>query len=340
MLKTLLRFYELTGDPTYLNKAHLTAQWLLTWQYAWNVPLEANSRLEAQDFKTKGCIASSVEINAIRPAYGTSYALEKLANYLSDAVLQQRADLVSRASRQMTATPSDPLDMSSALVGAQETYWYHTSFSEDNNAPNGGSSGLCYGITIAEAYLGTNVSLDDGGDGPDNGDDDDGGRNSDNNGGGDSGGGGGGSNGDGDASADDISLIVTVNLENDTNLRANTKKEIYVTVTDTQGIPLEQALVTITLNNNYTLNCEEVEPSSYKAVLDASQLEAGEYLVTVTVEKAGYRTAEHQYNLTVKPGLNLAAISFSARISAISGLGIILTIIGKRKLFDDITLEL
>jgi hypothetical protein len=338
MLKTLLRFYELTDDPTYLNKAHLTGQWLLTWQYAWNVPLTANSRLEAQNFQTKGSIASSVELNAIRPAYGTSYALEKLATYLSDAELHHRAELVGHASTQMTATPSDPLGMSSALVGAQETYWYHASFSEDSNTPNGGSSGLCYGITIAEAYLGTNVSLANGGDDSDNGGDDPGDGDGSN--GGDDGGGGSDGDGDGDTSTEATPLIVTVTLENDTQLRANTNKEIYVTVTDDQGTPIEQAQVTITLNTNYTLNCEEVEPGSYKAVLDTSQVAVGEYLVIITVEKTGYRTTEHHYTLTVTPGLNLAAVSFSARIGAISGIGIILTIIGKRKLFDDITLEL
>jgi hypothetical protein len=240
----------------------------------------------------------------------------------------------------MTATPSDPLEISDDLIGSQETYWYHASFTEDSNISNGGSSGLCYGITIAEVYLETNVSLDNnGGDDPSNGggNGDDGSSNDGSDSGGDDGGGSGGS----DASTDAAVLIVTVTLDNNTRLRANTKKEIYVTVTDDQGAPIEQALVTISLNTiNYTLRCEEVEPGSYKAVLETSQVAAGDYIVTVTVEKTGYHTAEQQYTVTVTPGLNLAAISFSARIGAISGISIILTLIGKRKLFDDITLEL
>ena len=135
-------------------------------------------------------------------------------------------------------------------------------------------------------------------------------------------------------------LNFTVNLENDTTLRTNSKQEIYVTVTDNQGTPVENAQVTITLNNNYTLICEEIEPGSYKTVLDTSELDIGDYLIIITVEKSGYRSAEQQYHLTIKQGLNLALVSFSARISAVSGIGILLAIIGKRKLLDDITVEL
>ncbi|NIO61512.1 MAG: hypothetical protein GTO35_02575, partial [Gammaproteobacteria bacterium] len=145
MLKTLLRFYELTSNNLYLTKANLTAEWLLTWQYAWNVPLSGASRLGGQNFKTKGALAASVEVNALRPAYGTAYTLEKLAHYLSDVELQTRADIVRSASTQMIATQTDPLDMANELTGAQETYWYHATFTEDSNSPNGGSSGLSYG---------------------------------------------------------------------------------------------------------------------------------------------------------------------------------------------------
>jgi len=331
MLKTLLRCYELTDNTTYLTKANLTAEWLLTWQYAWNVPLLGSSRLGGQTFKSKGTLATSVELNALRPAYGTSYSLEKLAVYLSDAALQSRADLVQAASTQMIATETEPLGMSSELVGAQETYWYHATFTEDANSPNGGTSGLCYGITIADAYLGTNVSFEtNGNDNPNEGDED----------GGDGGNGGSNDNDEGSSSTDATPLNVSVNLENDTTLRTNTKQEIYVTITDNQGTPVENAQVTIILNDNHTLACEEIEPGNYKALLDTSELTAGEYIVTITVKKSGYRSAEQQYHLTIKQGLNLALVSYSARISAVSGIGILLAIIGKRKLLDDITVEL
>jgi hypothetical protein len=332
MLKTLLRFYELTDNSLYLTKANLTAEWLLTWQYAWNVPLASGSRLGDQNFKTKGVFATSVELNALRPAYGSSYALQNLASYLSDPELQNRADLVSAASRQMIATSSDTLGMSSNFIGAQETYWYHASFTEDTNSPEGGSSGLCYGITIADAYMGTNISIEiNDTDDPQDG-------NGGSSGGGDSGdadnGGGGGS------STETASLVVTVSLENNTRLSNNAQREILVKVTDEQGFPIEQAQVTITLNSNYTLNCEEVEPGSYLAVLDTSGLIPGEYVITITVEKSGYQTSQIEHSLTITQGLNLTAISLTARIGAISGIGLLLALIGKRKLFDDITLEL
>ncbi len=330
MLKGLLRFYELTDNTLYLTKANLTAEWLITWQYAWNVPFTGSSRLGDHNFKTKGAFATSVELNALRPAYGSSYALQKLANYLSDVELQNRADLVNAASRQMVATSSDTLGMSNALIGAQETYWYHASFTEDANSPQGGSSGLCYGITIADAYIGTNISLETKD--TDNPRDGDGGSNGSS--GNDDNGGGNGS------STETASLLVTVNLENNIQLNSNTKKEIIVTINDDQGAPIEQAHVTITLNTNYTLECQEVEPGIYKAVLDTSELTPGEYLLTVTVEKSGYQTSQLEYNLTVVKGLNLATVSLGVRISAVSCIGLILTVIGKRKLFDDITLDL
>jgi hypothetical protein len=332
LLKTLLRFYELTDNSLYLSKANLTAEWLLTWQYAWNIPLASSSRLGDQNFRTKGAFATSVELNALRQAYGSSYALQKLASYLSDPELQNRADSLSAASRQMIATSSDTLGMSNDLIGAQETYWYHASFTEDSNAPQGGSSGLCYGITIADAYVGTNISIetnntDDPKDG--NGGSKDGGGSGDDN-----------NSGGGGSSTETASLLVTVDLENNTRLSNNDKREILVKVTDEQGVPIEQAYVTITLNSNYTLNCDEVEPGIYKAVLDTSGLIPGEYVITISVEKSGYQTSQIMHNLIIKKGLNLTFISLTARIGAISGIGMLLALIGKRKLFDDITLEL
>jgi hypothetical protein len=142
------------------------------------------------------------------------------------------------------------------------------------------------------------------------------------------------------AAAMRASLLVTVNLENNTRLSNNAQREILVKVTDEQGVPIDQAYVTITLNSNYTLNCDEVEPGIYKAVLDTSGLIPGEYVITFTVEKSGYKTSQVMYNLIIKEGLNLTFISLTARIGAISGIGMLLTLIGKRKLFDDITLEL
>jgi hypothetical protein len=234
----------------------------------------------------------------------------------------------------MVATSSDTLGMSSDLIGAQETYWYHVSFTEDSNSPDGGSSGLCYGITIADAYMGTNISIETN-------DTDD---PKDGSGGSDEGGGSGGTDdgggGGGDSSTETAVLLVTINLENDTSINSNTKKEIFITVNDDQGVPIEKAHVTITLNSNYTLNCEEVEPGSYIAVLDTSGLIPGEYILIVTVEKSGYLTSQLEYNLTVTQGLNLATISLAVRVSAVSGIGLMLAVIGKRKLFDDITLDL
>jgi hypothetical protein len=75
-------------------------------------------------------------------------------------------------------------------------------------------------------------------------------------------------------------------------------------------------------------------------VLDTSGLIPGEYILIVTVEKSGYLTSQLEYNLTVTQGLNLATISLAVRVSAVSGIGLMLAVIGKRKLFDDITLDL
>ncbi len=334
MLKTLIRFYELTSNTVYLTKANLTAEWLLTWQYAWNVPLTSGSRLGDQNFKTKGALATSVELNALRPAYGISYALEKLASYLSNSEFQNRADLVSAASKQMIATSSDTLGMSNDLIGAQETYWYHASFTEDSNAPQGGSSGLSYGITIADAYMGTNISVET------NDTDESNGGNGGSNEGGGSGDNAGDDGGGSDSSTEAESMLVTIDLENNTRLSNNAQRVILVKVTDEQGVPIEQAHVTMMLNSNYTLNCEEVEPGIYKAVLDTSSLLPGEYAITFTVEKSGYQTSQIVYNLIVKKGLNLTFISLTARICAIGGIGTLLALIGKRKLFDDITFDL
>jgi hypothetical protein len=332
MLKTLLRFYELTDNTFYLTKANLTAEWLLTWQYAWNVPLASGSRLSDQNFKTKGAFATSVELNTLRPAYGISYALQELASKLSDTELQNRADLANIASRQMIATSSDTLGMSSNLIGAQETYWYHAGFTEDSNAPQGGSSGLCYGITIADVYIETNISIATNGT-----DEPNGGNGGSNEGGGSGDDGNGGGSG---STTETALLIVTVDLENNTRLSNNAQREILVKVTDEQGVPIEQAHVTITLNSNYTLNCEEIELGIYKAVLDTSDLIPGEYVITFTVEKSGYQSSQIIHNLTIKKGLDLTYISLTARIGAVSGIGMLLVLIGKRKLFDDITLDL
>jgi len=75
-------------------------------------------------------------------------------------------------------------------------------------------------------------------------------------------------------------------------------------------------------------------------VLDTSGLIPGEYAITFTVEKSGYQTSQIVHNLIIKKGLDLTFISLTARIGTISGIGMLLALIGKRKLFDDITLEL
>jgi hypothetical protein len=327
-LKALVRCYELTGDSLYLTKAQLTAEWLLSWQYAWNVPFADTSRLGAQHFRTKGILATSVELNALRLAYGSAYILEEVATYLANEELHTRAELVLSASKQMIATATVPLGMNGSLVGSQESYWYHTAFTEDNNAPQGGSSNLCYGINIAEAYVGTNVSIEpnsSGGNSEIN--DDDGGGNND--------GGGGGDSTTGSAQG----LNISVNVDNGTIFQKNDNNVIYVNVTDDRGIPVKQAHVTVSIGN-YTFTCEENEPGLYKAVLDTSELAAGEYILTITVEKSGYLTAAHHYKVTVKEGLNLAFISFTARLIALGGIMTFFTILGKRTLIDDITLEL
>ncbi|MFX1465807.1 MAG: hypothetical protein ACFFA5_04985, partial [Promethearchaeota archaeon] len=149
-----------------------------------------------------------------------------------------------------------------------------------------------------------------------------------------------GDNSGGDSSAETAALIVTISLENGTRFNSNSKKEIFVTVSNDQGAPIEQAHVTITLNTNNTLECQEIEPGIYKTILITSELTPGEYLLIVKVEKSGYRTSQLEYNLTVVKGLNFTTISLGVRIGAVSGIGLMLTIIGKRKLFDDITLDL
>jgi hypothetical protein len=134
-LELLMALHDLTGDQRYLDRALVTADWLLTWVYHWNPVQDRGSSLRERGFSAIGWPGVSVQ-NHHLDVFFPSYDLWRLGRLTGERRLQHWGRTITSAMGQGICTA--PGEWEFDVVGEQAeafyvTNWQHRGFSNTWN---------------------------------------------------------------------------------------------------------------------------------------------------------------------------------------------------------------
>ncbi|MFA5077858.1 MAG: hypothetical protein WC541_00055 [Dehalococcoidia bacterium] len=129
LLRAFLDLFERSRDEFYLKYARLSAGFILSWMYTYNVPFDAHSSLGRRDFKTLGMTSVSVAHHHL-DFYGLSIAFDFLRLWRATG-----EDLWDRCARdmigacgQLISNPRDLLGKGKDFLGWQPEQLNHTNW--------------------------------------------------------------------------------------------------------------------------------------------------------------------------------------------------------------------
>jgi hypothetical protein len=124
-LELLLTMHEVTGDEEYLQRALVTADWLLTWVYHWNPVQDRGASLRERGFSAIGWPGVSVQ-NHHLDVFFPSFDLWRLGALTGDERLQAWAWTIVSAMGQGICTA--PGEWEFDVVGEQAEAFYVTTW--------------------------------------------------------------------------------------------------------------------------------------------------------------------------------------------------------------------
>jgi hypothetical protein len=160
-MRSLLKVYEATRNPVYLEGAVKAAKVLASWVYLWNVPFPAGSLLAACRFKTTGWAvcdvipAGSYLDNEFLEFTGD---LVKVAEHSGERGLFDIAEIVAFGMQHALSTPEEMMGYVAPGIqceGIMTAYWMSdpdvTGFSGAVNKSKGDDNDTCNGLTNGQA---------------------------------------------------------------------------------------------------------------------------------------------------------------------------------------------
>jgi hypothetical protein len=164
-MRSLLKVYEATQNPFYLEGAVKAAKVLASWVYLWNVPFPAGSLLATCRFKTTGWAGCDV-------IPGGSYLdnefleftgdLVKVAEHSGERGLFDIAEIVAFGMQHALSTPAEMMGYVAPGIqceGIMTAYWMSdpdvTGFSGAVNKSKGDDNDTCNGLTNGQAAYAT-----------------------------------------------------------------------------------------------------------------------------------------------------------------------------------------
>lgn len=124
-LELLMALHDLTGDGEYLQRALVTADWLLTWVYHWNPVQDRGASLRERGFSAIGWPGVSVQ-NHHLDVFFPSYDMWRLGRLTGDERLQHWGRNVTSAMGQGICTA--PGEWEFDVVGEQAEAFYVTNW--------------------------------------------------------------------------------------------------------------------------------------------------------------------------------------------------------------------
>lgn len=127
LLKAFLDLYERSHDELYLKYAELSAGFILSWIYTYNVTFNPKSPAGKRSFKTRGMTSVSVAHHHL-DFYGLfiAYDFLRLREATGNDLWKKCALIMIGACSQLIASPNDRLGKSSDFIGWQPEQVNHT----------------------------------------------------------------------------------------------------------------------------------------------------------------------------------------------------------------------
>ncbi|TDE88521.1 hypothetical protein EXU48_22575 [Occultella glacieicola] len=123
----LMTLYDQTGDGTYLERARVVAEWLLTWVYHWNPRFDRGAPLREAGFNAIGWPGVSVQ-NHHLDVFFPSFDLWRLGRLTGDAWLQRWARTIMATMGQGVCTT--PGEWGFDVVGEQAEAFFVTNWQD------------------------------------------------------------------------------------------------------------------------------------------------------------------------------------------------------------------
>lgn len=135
LLKSSLKFYELTGEKEYLKQAELVSYYLATWQWHYSTPFPKNTPLNELNYDIFGGTSVSVQHHHIDP-YALVFMLDwfKLAELTRKDIWRQRAVAVWANASMGVSDGNLVVNGAPRPVGSQDEGFYHTYWGAPNES--------------------------------------------------------------------------------------------------------------------------------------------------------------------------------------------------------------
>ncbi|HEY0904882.1 MAG TPA: hypothetical protein VGE14_13430 [Marmoricola sp.] len=164
LMRSLLKVYELTGDPRHLAGAVKSAKILASWVYLWNVPFPEGTLLDTAGFRSTGWAVCDVIASG---SYLDNELLEFTGDLANVAVLAgdrdlfDVAELVEYGMQHALSTPTNDHGYVAPGIqceGVLTSYWLSapdtTEFSGAVNKVKGDDNDTCNALTNGQAAYG------------------------------------------------------------------------------------------------------------------------------------------------------------------------------------------